>query len=74
MFLLSSADILKKKLFRDSISVSNNLDSDQDGHSVGPNLGPNCLQRLSAEDIIYVSFEVRRNLTFQLLTYLNTKH
>ena len=29
--------------------VSNGLDPDQDRHSVGPELGPNCLQRLSAE-------------------------
>ena len=28
--------------------MSNCLDSDQDGHSVGPDLGSNCLQRLSA--------------------------
>ena len=26
------------------------LDPDQDGHSVGPDLDPNCLQRLSADD------------------------
>ena len=29
--------------------VSNSLDPDQDRHSVGPHLGPNCLQRLSAD-------------------------
>ena len=28
--------------------VTNSLDPDQDLHSVGPDLGPNCLQRLSA--------------------------
>ena len=32
------------------MSVSNSLDPDQDQHSVGPDLGPNCLQRLSADD------------------------
>ena len=26
--------------------MSNSLDRDQDRHSVGPDLGPNCLQRL----------------------------
>ena len=26
--------------------MSNSLDPDQDRHFVGPNLGPNCLQRL----------------------------
>ena len=28
--------------------MSNGLDLDQDGHSVGPDLGPNCLQKFSA--------------------------
>ena len=32
------------------IRVSNSLDPDQDRHYVGPDLGPNCLQRLSADD------------------------
>ena len=30
--------------------MSNNLDPDKAGHFVGPGLGPNCLQRLSADD------------------------
>ena len=30
--------------------MSNSLDSDQAQHFVGPDLGPNCLQRLSADD------------------------
>ena len=30
--------------------MSNGLDPDQDGRSVGPDLDPNCLQRLSADD------------------------
>ena len=30
--------------------VSNSLDPDQDRQSVGPDLGPNCLQMLSADD------------------------
>ena len=29
--------------------MSNGLDSDQERHSVGPDLDPNCLQRLSAD-------------------------
>ena len=32
--------------------MSNDLDPDQDRHSGGPDLGPNCLQRLSADDKI----------------------
>ena len=39
-----------KKSFRDTIRVSNGLDPDQDRHYVGPDLDPNCLQRLSADD------------------------
>ena len=31
-------------------SVSNSLDSDQARHSVGPDLGQNCLQRFSADN------------------------
>ena len=30
--------------------MSNSLDPDQDRHSVGPDLGPSCLQRLSPDD------------------------
>ena len=35
--------------FRNTISVSNGLDPDQDQHFVSPDLAPNCLQRLSAD-------------------------
>ena len=55
-FFLSSADFFLSKLtfskisFREAIRVSNGLDPDQDRHSVGPDLDPNCLQRLSAVD------------------------
>ena len=31
-------------------SVLNSLDTDQAQHFVGPDLGPNCLQKLSADD------------------------
>ena len=34
---------------RITVRVSNSLDPDQDLHYVGPDLGPNCLQRLSAD-------------------------
>ena len=30
--------------------MSNSLDPDQAGHSVGPDLGPDCLQKLSADE------------------------
>ena len=38
-----------KNSFTNAIRVSNSLDPEQDRHSGGPDLGPNCLQRLSAE-------------------------
>ena len=37
-------------LFYNTIRVSNSLDPDQARHFVGPDLGPNCLQRLSADN------------------------
>ena len=33
-----------------TIRVSNSLDPDQAQHFVGPDLVPNCLQKLSADD------------------------
>ena len=57
MLLLSSADFFfqiktfpKMTLSGTLIRELNCLDPDQDRHYVGPGLGPNCLQRLSAED------------------------
>ena len=52
---LSSADIFSKltfskNSFRNTTRVSNGFDPDQDRLSVGPDLGQNCLQRLSADD------------------------
>ena len=38
-----------KNSFRNIIWVSNSLDPDQARHFVRPDLGPNCLQRLSAD-------------------------
>ena len=39
-----------KKSLRNIIRVSNSLDLDLDPNSVSPDMGPNCLQRLSIED------------------------
>ena len=52
MLLLSSADFFHfffNKCFRNTIGVSNGLNLDQDQHSVSPDLGPNCFQKLSAD-------------------------
>ena len=49
--LFSELTVYKKEdKIRSTIRVSNGLDPDQDRRSVGPDLGPNCLQRLSAYD------------------------
>ena len=40
----------KQKSFKNTIRVSNSLDPDQTRHFVGPDLGPSCLDWLSAED------------------------
>ena len=53
---LSSADFfpnndqLLKFSFRNTTRVSNSLDPDQARPFVGPDLDPNCLQRLSVDD------------------------
>ena len=52
---LSSADFLQDQLFRKILSgiqsrVSNSLETDQAQLSVRPDLDPNCLQKLSADD------------------------
>ena len=60
-FFLPSADFFSKSTssknsFKNTITLSNSLDPDQARHLVGPDLGPNYLQRLSADDagrIIY---------------------
>ena len=46
---VSKASFLKNS-FRNTIQVSNNLDPDKARCFVGPGLGPNCLQKLSADD------------------------
>ena len=55
MLLLLSADFFSnltfsKNSFRNTIRLSNRLDPDQDRQNVGPDLGTNCLHKLSADD------------------------
>ena len=50
MFSFSSADFLQNQVFknkppRTTIRVSNSLDPDEDRHSVGLQLGSDCLQK-----------------------------
>ena len=52
MLLLSSADFFKvnfsQKNFQECCHIVKLIDSDLDQRNVGPDLGPNCLQRFSA--------------------------
>ena len=49
-------------IFFNTIRESNSLDPDQARHFTGPDLGPNCLQRLSTDNIIPSSGQrVNRN-------------
>ena len=50
--LIFSKSTFWKISFRNSIRVSNSLDPDQARHFVRSDLGPNCLQRLSADGTI----------------------
>ena len=50
-FFFSSKLTFSKASFRKTTKVSNFLDPDQDQHSVGPDLSPNCFLRLSANYI-----------------------
>ena len=55
IFLLSAVSFFQDQFFwkisfRNATRVSNILEPVQARHSVEPDLGPNCLQRLSAED------------------------
>ena len=47
-----------------TIRVSNSLDPDQARRSVGPDLGTNCLQRLSADDTSRQRANTNRNGIF----------
>ena len=47
---ISKLTFSKKKKNRNMIRVSNGFNPDQDHQNVGPDLGPNCLQSLSAAD------------------------
>ena len=48
--------------FQNSLRISNGLEPDQGRHCVGPDLGPNCLQRLSADNKEGKEFTVPEHL------------
>ena len=60
MLLLLSTDVFitfSKKIFQEHYQCVNSLDPDQNQHFVGPDLGPNCLQRLSADNKVLANKE-----------------
>ena len=57
VWLIFSKSTSLKNSFRNAIRVSNGSDPDQDQYSVGHDLGPNCLKRLSADDKFAASKE-----------------
>ena len=59
-----SKSTFSKNSFWNTIRVSNSLDPDQARHFVGPGLGPNCLQSLSADDISRQRANIRNGRTF----------
>ena len=52
-----------KNSFRNTIRVSNCLDPDQDRPFVGPNLGPNCLQRLYEDNLSGKAMNIYKQLS-----------
>ena len=49
-FFLNRKKLFEKKYFRNTTRVSKSLDPDQARRFIGPDLGPDCLQKLSADD------------------------
>ena len=65
-----------EKLFQEHLRVSNSLDTDQARHLVGPDLGPNCLQRILTDDTSRqrVKISVRRkSLKYELKETCKTR-
>ena len=50
-FMSSAVFFFQKKTFRNTIRVSSSLDPDEARPFVGPDLDPNCLQMVSADDM-----------------------
>ena len=82
MLLFSSTDFflinLSKISFKNTIRVSNCSEPDQDRHSVSPDPGPNCLQRLSTDHssrislFLFTRLKCMKNYTKQSQTECQT--
>ena len=73
MLLLSTADYMyiknhffSKNSFWNTFRVSNGLDPDQDRRFVGPDQGPNCLQRLPAANAAFGLCRVKFRFTLYI--------
>ena len=73
LLIFFSKSTFSKHSFRNTIWVSNRLVPDQAQHFVGPDLGPICLQKLSADDIRRQSVEHNVS-SFHLLNALWNCH
>ena len=67
LIFISSKSSLSKVSFRNTIRVSNSLDPDQARHTVGPDLDPNCLQRLSVDDMQMMDKIIRYLMTSPII-------
>ena len=68
--ILSSADFFFKELLSGLPSVSNSLEPDQARHIVGPDLVPNCLQVLLADNklkLLLAGKELNLNSVYNIL-------
>ena len=68
-FWFIKINFFSKTTFRIAIRVSNSLDPHQERLSVGPDLGPNCLQRLLADDKNHRQQSKRNWKTCEFCTY-----
>ena len=57
--IVFSKPTFSKISFKNTIRVSNSLDPDPARHFVGPDLGPNSLQRLTTETTLFSSPETK---------------
>ena len=65
----SSKSTFSKIYFRNTIRVPNSLDPDQARRFVGPDLGPNCLQRQSTVGTSRQRVEEKVHEIFVLIAY-----
>ena len=70
LIFFSKSTFSKKKHFRNTIKVSNGFNPDQARFFVGPDLGPDCLQRISADDTSRERVKTLYYIIFQWNAYV----